>query len=298
MFKFYVSRFVPKFILADKNGYAIAKAIEAAMQYMNKAIDTGVKCIYDFDTMPEWRLDELAWETNCLYDFHADVEAKRAWIRRAIPLYRLYGTPAAIYEYLDGYFDDIDVEENWQYGGDHYHFRVTVDGTWTPENEAWARKAIEDAKNVRSVLDALAIGSKCSISFSAECGILGRFTYPMTGADNWAGRWPQTNTLGALENATVAVQAKILGQPYEYPLTSERLNAGIIPDINMLGAVDDTGTAGLSSESIAQTYSYPAAGTIPWESTIGVPGGDDVQAVGAEDISISVPYKMCGAEEI
>ena len=45
MFKFYVSRFVPKFILADKNGYAIAKAIEAAMQYMNKAIDTGVKCI-------------------------------------------------------------------------------------------------------------------------------------------------------------------------------------------------------------------------------------------------------------
>ena len=146
MFKFYVSRFVPKFILADKNGHAIAKAIEAAMQYMNKAIDTGVKCIYDFDTMPEWRLDELAWETNCLYDFHADVEAKRAWIRRAIPLYRLYGTPAAIYEYLDGYFDDIDVEENWQYGGDHYHFRVTVDGTWTPENEAWARKAEPEAQ--------------------------------------------------------------------------------------------------------------------------------------------------------
>ena len=29
-----------------------------------------------------------------------------------------------------------------------------------------------------------------------------------------------------------------------------------------------------------------------------LPGGDDVQAVGAEDISISVPYKMCGAEEI
>lgn len=298
MFKFYASRHVPKFILADKNGYAVAKAIEAAMQYMNDAIETGVKCIYDFDSMPEWRLDELAWETGCLYDYHADIEAKRSWIRRAIPLYRLYGTPEAIYEYLGGYFDDIEVEENWQYGGEDYHFRVTVDGVWNPENEAWARKAIADAKNVRSVLDALAIGSKCNVVFSAECGILGRFTYPMTGPENWSGRWPQTNVLGALEESGLGLFGEGQGQGYGYPLTSGRLNAGTVPDINTIGAVEETGAAGLSGGALTQKYPYTLAGTVPQENMGGIANKNEIQGFNTEDVCVNVPYKLCGSDEI
>lgn len=209
MFTFDVTRHVPRFILQDKNGYAVAKAIEAAVQIMNDTIQQGVDCVLNYDTMPEWRLDELAWETNCLYDYNADLETKRRWIKNAIPLYRLFGTPQAVYQYIGSYFGAVDLEENWQYGGDPYHFRVTVEGEWTPENEAWARKAIGTAKNVRSVLDSLRIGSKCKIGIIATGEVLARFGYPLTGTENWAGRWPQENTLGIVgENDIQAAQAE------------------------------------------------------------------------------------------
>ena len=35
MFQVDITKWVPKFLLADKNGYAIAKAMEAGLQYMN-----------------------------------------------------------------------------------------------------------------------------------------------------------------------------------------------------------------------------------------------------------------------
>lgn len=149
MFNFDVLQHIPLFIRNDKNGYAVAKAIEAAMNAMNGIIDDGVKCLYDYDTMPEWRLDELAWETNCLYDYNADVEAKREWIRNALPLYRMFGTPRALYEYLGGYFGDASITE----GPEAFHFAVTLPGSWTPEGLAWATNATRQVKNVRSVLD-------------------------------------------------------------------------------------------------------------------------------------------------
>ena len=132
MFTVDITKFVPNFLLADKNGYAIAMAFQAALQMMNDIISDGVDCVIDYDTMPEWRLDELAWELNCLYDYNADIEVKRDWIKNAIPYYRLYGTPQAITKYIGSYFDSIELEENWVYSGSPYHFRVTVDGENVP----------------------------------------------------------------------------------------------------------------------------------------------------------------------
>lgn len=155
MFTFQCKQWVPQFLLNDKNGYAMAKAIEAAVQYMNDKIQEGLDCLTDYDSMPEWRLDELAWETNCIYDFTADVETKRLWIKNAGPYYRIYGTPSSIKKYMRSYsnFGEAAIEESWEYRGQPFHFRVIIQGDETPENEAWARKAIEQAKNVRSVLD-------------------------------------------------------------------------------------------------------------------------------------------------
>ena len=332
MFTFKAERWVPKFILDDTNGYAVAKAIEAAMQALNGVVAQGLACIYDFDTMPEWRLDELAWETNCLYDYNAGVEAKRIWIKNAIPYYRLFGTPQAVYKFLSGYFDGVELEENWNYGADPFHFRVTVDGTWTPENEAWARRAIAAAKNVRSVLDALRIGCKCSIGITAEGAVLGRFSYPLTGAENWAGRWPQTNTLGILdESGKAAVEATATPRAFPYPLT------GTTPEINTLGVIDETGKAGMEATATPRAFPYPLAGTapeintlgvvdaahagvsadaeghrfpyqmtsentqagtIPQENTLGVVGENDIEAAQADDTYAMILYKLCGQDEI
>ena len=258
MFTFNVKEWVPRFILADKNGYALAKAIETGLQMMNDIINTGVKCIADYDTMPEWRLDEMAWETNCLYDFNADVETKRKWIKNAIPLYRLFGTPQAIQNYIGSYFESMVLEENWAYGGDPYHFRITVSGEWTPENEAWARKAIATAKNVRSVLDSLRVGSVALLVMAGEGEVYGRFYYPMTGTENWAGRWPQEN---------------------------------------MIAVMDEGGKTGMAADGTQYIVPYKMTGTSPEINTLACLSDNNIQSAAAEDTYSTVFYKMCGQDD-
>lgn len=159
MLTFNIEQWVPKFILNDKNGHAIAKAIEVAVRNMSSTVEQGLDCISNVDAMPEWRLDELAWEYNILYDYSADIDVKREWIRNARQFYSLYGTAAGVEQYLLAAFSAVQVEESWEYGGDPYHFRVTVTGQWSEANEEWSRKAINTVKNVRSVLDEILYAS-------------------------------------------------------------------------------------------------------------------------------------------
>lgn len=85
MFQFDIQKWIPKFIWNDRNGHALAMAINAGLQMLNDSAAEGLKLINDYDDMPEWRLDELAWETNCLYDYNAPIETKRQWIKNALP---------------------------------------------------------------------------------------------------------------------------------------------------------------------------------------------------------------------
>ena len=215
MIQFRIEKLVPLFLFNDKNGYAVAKAIEAALNAMDSVVQQGVDCIIDYDTMPEWRLDELAWETNCLYDYSAPVETKREWIKNAIPLHAIYGTLESLRYFLSGYFDAVVVDEAPIYNGDPFHFRVTLDGVWDDAREAWARNAVAVAKNVRSVLDEIRAGTYCSLALTADGRILARFTYPMTSDTRQTGTVPQTNTLGAAENEVNGVHTSdIIGRIY------------------------------------------------------------------------------------
>lgn len=297
MFTFEVKDWVPQFILDDKNGYAIAKAIEAAMQYLNTTILQSVDQFTEVEDMPEWRLDELAWETNCLYDYNADVETKRRWIINAIPYYRLYGTPKAIYNYIGSYFDSAEVEENWIYNGEPYHFRVIVDGEWNPSNEEWARKAIERAKNVRSVLDSLRAGCHCSIAIMAEPGTWTKFSYPMTRDSQKTGTWPNAAHIGVIDKPGLAADASGEGTTFPYTET------GTIPGPAHIGSLDSASTAAEAS-IVEQKYPYQMtsadlnAGTVPDENTIF--GGSDksIQAAKADDTYAAIVYKICGQDEI
>lgn len=148
-------RLFPQFILNDRNGRAMAAAILAGLDGMVRSMEDAITLLTDVSQMPEWRLDEMAWEYNCLYDYAADIEQKRAWIREAVPIYRYYGTPYAIRRYLNGAFENVYVRENWQYGGEPYHFRVVVDTEYSDEKLSWIHHAVETVKNVRSALDAV-----------------------------------------------------------------------------------------------------------------------------------------------
>lgn len=166
---FDIRRLVPKYLLGDRNGYALARAIERAFQLAAEGAQYGIDIIQDPYKMPEWRLDERAGELGCLYDYNGTIEQKRYWILNATYLYKVYGTPQAIYNFLEGYFQTVLVEENWEYGGEPYHFRVTVSGSdYDAGKIAWAQKAIQNVKNVRSILDAVTIDSSSEIVVSAD----------------------------------------------------------------------------------------------------------------------------------
>lgn len=175
MFDIDIRQLIPKFILNDKNGYAMAKAIEAGLKYFLKKCQDGLDCVQDVDKMPEWRLDEMAWEYNVLYDYTESIDAKRKWIKNATDYYAKYGTAAAIMKYLDGVFDSVKVEEWWEYGGDPCHFRVIVTGEWSEEAAIWAEKAVAATKNVRSILDGIQFSSGDATiqvyAAAAACGV-------------------------------------------------------------------------------------------------------------------------------
>lgn len=296
MFRYEAERWTPRYILNDKNGYALAKAIEGAMNYLNEHVLAGVLCAGDYDTMPEWRLDELAWEINCLFDYAAPVDVKRKWIKSAFPMYRLYGTPAAVYQYIGSYFNDIDLEEWWEYRAEPFHFRLTVEGEWTPENEAWARKALDAAKNARSVLDGLRIGTKIFVAMTAEGEVLARFYYPMTGPENWAGRWPQENIIGIIDRSgNVAVSVRDIPHTFPYQATGTR------PEINTLGALDEA-EASVSSEATGHRFDYDRTaedrrvGTVPQENTVGVLDESGRAALDVEDQGHTFPYQATGTK--
>lgn len=182
---------VPRFIWNDRNGHAMAKALEAGMKYFLKVCQEGLDVWKNVDKMPEWRLDEMAWELNCMYDYGADVDRKRGWIRDAYMMNRQYGTPAAILKYLDGYFGGAELEEWWDYEGEPYHFRVYVSGTYKQESAAWTKEVINGVKNLRSVLDDLSILHVEKILVNGERRIL---KYPIP-------RAAKTNVLcGTLPN--------------------------------------------------------------------------------------------------
>lgn len=171
MMEFDISELIPRFILQDRNGYALSKAIEAGIRAFLETLNNGLDALGDVDKMPEWRLDELAWEYNIPYDYNAGIHIKREWIRNVHALSRLYGTPEGITKYMEGYFDSAILQESWEYGGEPFHFRMLFPGTWTPENVKWATTAIEIVKNVRSILDSYTFTSETRKNLFAGCAV-------------------------------------------------------------------------------------------------------------------------------
>ena len=150
-----IEQLFPAFILGDKNGYALAKAIEKMMGLFHEAVQKGIETLKDIDKMPEWRLDELAWEMNIFwYDRDADISIKRAQIRGAQEYYMRLGTPAAVERALNDVYGGGRVEEWQEYGGEPFSFRVyTTDPEALQEKREKFLRLLESVKNVRSVLD-------------------------------------------------------------------------------------------------------------------------------------------------
>ena len=144
----------PRFLLRDRNTYALAVAIFHMVFMFLLAVRHAIIELTDVEQMSEAALDERAWSLGMMwYDYEAEISKKRMWIRETEQMRLNIGTAAAITRLMNGAYANCSVEEWTQYGGEPYHFRVTVFGKADPETEKWARAAIESTKNLRSILD-------------------------------------------------------------------------------------------------------------------------------------------------
>lgn len=150
-----ITRLVPAFILADKNGYALAKAIESMLRDMCGIVQGGLDTILDIDKMPEWRLDEMAQEMNIgWYDAETDIDSKRQQLKIAQEYTGRLGTPAAMISAIRAVFGEGVLSEWFEYGGEPYHYNITTtNNTALTDNRARFLKLVEIVGNVRSVLD-------------------------------------------------------------------------------------------------------------------------------------------------
>ena len=148
-------RMAPRFLLQDKDGYAFVCVIEWLDGYLAQKAQEALQTLFDADRMPEWRLDERAWEMNMRwYDYSGSVERKRAQIKGAKDYYRRLGTPYAVERAIEDVYGEGLVEEWFDYGGEPYHFTVATTNTGALlENRAKFERILEYVKNVRSVLD-------------------------------------------------------------------------------------------------------------------------------------------------
>lgn len=158
MLSFDIERLLPAFLIHDRNGYAMAKAIEAGLKYLCERTSYGTDIIGNIADMPEWRLDEYAWEMGAVwYDSTASVDEKREQAHMLDEVYRKIGTKKALLDAVSSLFGSGSIVDEWfDYGGEPYHYkiRVTNDEATTSRREECVR-LINIVTGVRCVLDSL-----------------------------------------------------------------------------------------------------------------------------------------------
>lgn len=147
----------PPSINRDKNVQAICTAIDAEMRKLAQQTEL-VLLLPRLDELPEELVDELAWQYHVdFYDYSADLTKKRNLVRQAIAWHKRKGTPAAVEEVCTAAFKTAKVFENWEYGGEPYHFQVRLIEEGIPNQAVIDSliRAINGTKNTRSWLDGL-----------------------------------------------------------------------------------------------------------------------------------------------
>lgn len=153
-----IERLIPAFIMKDRNGRALARAMETMLEMFRESIAAGMDAAMNPDRMPEWRLDEVAREENIFwYDFNADISAKREIVKNASRTYAMLGTKAGAQQAARDWCRDARIEEWFEYGGEAAHYRIHTREARATEKAAGMARSVETVKRLSAVLDGVYI---------------------------------------------------------------------------------------------------------------------------------------------
>lgn len=152
-----LTQLLPASIAADTTVKNISLSVETILQTV-AGQTAAVLLLPHLDELPEAIIDELAWQYHVdAYSADFAIDVKRQRIRQSIAWHHKKGTPAAVTDMLSTIYASAQLEEFWEYGGEPYHFRVTVgeDRTDSAQTIDDAIRVIKLSKNVRSWLDGI-----------------------------------------------------------------------------------------------------------------------------------------------
>lgn len=269
----------PPALRQDESMLALGRLVAEELHIT--AGETKKNIIYaNIEELSETWLDVLAYDLHVdWYDYDYPIEAKRAIIRDSVRVHQKLGTKAAVEMALGGIHPQSEIEEWFDYDGEPFCFRIVLDTTKSRVAADYDEivRTVDIYKRLTAHLDGLYYqGSICVVVIPKTEYYL--FSVPMTGQLK-AGTEPYRNTVGAVSNAVISINAQAAGYMAEFVRT------GTKPDRNIVFATQDSG---IVTDSDTKGYPYAAgqtgkykAGTTPYIDTVGGTGNETITATAA-----------------
>ena len=152
------AQYLPEALKKDPKMLALAQSAERELLKLSGVIDNVL--IYSrIDELPEELLDILAYDLHCdWYDCKYPVETKRKILKSNVKIHKKLGTKYAVEKALKDVYSEAEVKEWFDYGGQPYCFKITVNVGNTGINENTAKEIEEKMKfykNLRSHCDGI-----------------------------------------------------------------------------------------------------------------------------------------------
>ena len=150
-----LAEILPSSIKQDAEIHAAAEALDAEIEKILSKVEVALH-LPRLEELPSEVLDHLAYQYHCDFFSQEFTEAvKRKQIKESLLWHRLKGTAVGVEKAIATFMTGAKVEENWEYGGEPYFFRITCKGLKYLSTEPEFIELINTAKNVRSWLEGI-----------------------------------------------------------------------------------------------------------------------------------------------
>lgn len=265
----------PPALKQDEKMLALGKLIAEELHVTANEAEQNI--IYtNIDTLSETWLDVLAYDLHVdWYNYDYPIEAKRAILKDSVKVHQKLGTKKAVEMALGGIHPQSEIEEWFNYGGQPYRFRIVLDTTNSRVGADYDEivKTVDIYKRLTAHLDGLYYQCSMSIAIVPTTEYF-LFNTPMTGQIR-AGEKPRRNTVGAVANAVISINARAAGY------IAEAVRTGTKPDRNIVFSINDSG---IVTDSDTRNYGYSVnqtgkakSGTTPYIDTVGAVAEEGVK---------------------
>ena len=261
------TRLLPEPLKNDENMLALGRSIAGELQQNIRLARLTI--IYPrIDELDEETLDTLARDLHV--DWYSDtysIDAKRAVIKSSVQIHKRLGTKFAVVKAIGDLFPKTEIQEWFEYGGTHHHFRIVLDLTdaKAPGDLLQIVNAAKFYKRLSAHLEGILYQMSAVIEIRTETA----FYKYRTGLTNTysAGTHPRRNVAGSISDAVIDIAADSTGNAYKFPQAGTKPYRSTVTKLNDVSIIAQAETqANKSKAGFSGRYS---AGEAPQRNTGG-----------------------------